>query len=494
MLSFATIVAQKPAPNIIFFLVDDMGWQDCSVPFYNEVTRQNKLFHTPNMEKLAAGGTKFTQAYANQNCTPTRVSIMTGMNVVDHHVTTWTLEKNKNSEPDALGLMQPGWNKNGFSHVAGYENSFYATALPQVLKQNGYTTIHIGKAHFGPFGTPGADPGNLGFEVNIGGTAAGHPASYYGLDSFGNSVIKKNIRAVPGLEKYWGQDIFLTEALTIEAIKEIQKAGNKSQPFFLYLAHYAVHTPIVADKRFVNRYYKMGLDSTEAKYASLVEGMDKSLGDIMQYLEEKKLADNTIIIFLSDNGGLTDVARGESRNYHNAPLRSGKTSGYEGGLRVPMIIRWPGVTAPASVCRENVMAEDLFNTIISMAGIKNAVTVQSSRGLDIFSYAGKKNKWPSRLLTWHYPHSHNGRNKDVQPFSIIREGKWKLMYFHLDSRFELYDTESDISESKNLSEKEKERILSMAKKLGTILRMHKAPMPSLMSTGKAVPYPDEIKW
>jgi arylsulfatase A-like enzyme len=195
------------------------------------------------MERLAQKGMKFTHAYANQNCTPTRVSIMTGMNVINHHVTTWTLNKNQNSEPDALGLIQPSWNKNGFSNIKGYQNSVYATPLPQLLKEHGYRTIHVGKAHFGSFDTPGADPKNLGFDVNIGGTAAGHPASYYGMQNFGNSAGKKNIRAIPGLEEFWGKDVFLTEALTQKALGEAGNSVKSNKPFFsLYVALCSAHS------------------------------------------------------------------------------------------------------------------------------------------------------------------------------------------------------------------------------------------------------------
>ena len=484
---------QKPQqPNIILFLVDDMGWQDTSVPFYKERTAQNKKFATPNMERLADQGMKFTHAYASQNCTPSRISIMTGMNVISHHVTTWTLNKNKNSEPDVLGIIQPAWNKNGFSNLPGYENAIHATALPQLLKDKGYATIHIGKAHFGSFDTPGADPKNLGFEVNIGGTAAGHPASYYGQNNFGNTAGIKNIRAVPGLEKYWGQDIFLTEALTREAIRVVDQARQNKKPFFLHMSHYAVHTPIVADKRFVQRYYDMGLDTIEANYASLVAGMDKSLGDIMNYLDEKKIADNTVIIFMSDNGGLTDVARGKGCNTHNAPLRSGKTSGYEGGIRIPLIFYWPHVTRPASINEGNVIVEDIFTTVASLAEIKKPSTIQQVTGIDFSSYVEKNQKFPSRYLTWHYPHAHEGRHGDVQPFSIIREGKWKLLYFHRDSRFELYDTEQDISESNNLMDVEREKAKLLVKELGKLLRKHTASMPMLATTGTSVLYPDEV--
>jgi arylsulfatase A-like enzyme len=258
------------------------------------------------------------------------------------------------------------------------------------------------------------------------------------------------------------------------------------------MSHYAVHTPIVADARFVQKYYDMGLDSIEAKYASLVEGMDKSLGDIMNYLDENNLSDNTIIIFMSDNGGLTDVARGGNRNYHNAPLRSGKTSGYEGGLRVPLIFYWPGVTPASSTNAENVMAEDLFPTIAMLAGLKNPTTIQRISGIDLTPYITKYRKLPPRYLTWHYPHSHEGRHNDVRPFSIIRDGNWKLMYFHLDGRFELYDTEKDISETANLIDQERSRAVLMAKELGRRLKKENAPMPKLESTGKMILYPDDV--
>ena len=258
------------------------------------------------------------------------------------------------------------------------------------------------------------------------------------------------------------------------------------------MSHYAVHTPIVADKRFVQRYYDMGLDTIEANYASLVAGMDKSLGDIMNYLDEKKIADNTVIIFMSDNGGLTDVARGKGCNTHNAPLRSGKTSGYEGGIRIPLIFYWPHVTRPASINEGNVIVEDIFTTVASLAEIKKPSTIQQVTGIDFSSYVEKNQKFPSRYLTWHYPHAHEGRHGDVQPFSIIREGKWKLLYFHRDSRFELYDTEQDISESNNLMDVEREKAKLLVKELGKLLRKHTASMPMLATTGTSVLYPDEV--
>jgi arylsulfatase A-like enzyme len=180
---------KKKQPNIIVFIVDDMGWQDCSVPFYKQKTKWNTIYHTPNMGKLAAEGMKFTNAYATPVCSPSRVSLMTGMNAARHRVTNWTLEKNQSVDyPDSV-LQPPDWNINGMSPVAGIEKTVYATPLPQLLKQADYYTIHCGKAHFGAIETPAADPLNIGFDINIAGHAAGSPGSFLGEENYGN---KKN--------------------------------------------------------------------------------------------------------------------------------------------------------------------------------------------------------------------------------------------------------------------------------------------------------------
>ena len=241
-------------PNIIIFLVDDMGWQDTSVPFWKEKTNFNKIYKTPNMERLASEGMKFTQAYATPVCTPTRVSLISGMNAARHRVTNWTLRKNVSMVKDPEGLQIPMWNMNGAQPIDSIENSIHITPLPQILKNNNYKTIHVGKAHFGALTTPGANPLNLGFEVNIAGHAAGAPGSYYGLKKFQNKRRSEKTWDVPGLDKYHGKDIFLSEALTNEAILEIDKSIDDKKPFFLYMAHYAVHTPIQGDSRFEQNY------------------------------------------------------------------------------------------------------------------------------------------------------------------------------------------------------------------------------------------------
>lgn len=298
-------------PNIIMFLVDDMGWQDTSVPFYNdELTPLNKRFVTPNMERMAQMGVRFTEAYACAVSSPTRCSLMSGMNASRHRVTNWTLELNEKTDEPSDMITLPEWNYNGIqpdSTEGKINNSTAITSLPQILRENGYWTIHCGKAHFGARTTPGANPINMGFDVNIAGGANGAPGSYLGTKNFGEG----SRFAVQGLEKYYGQDIFITEALTREALTEMEKAVKMNKPFYLYMSHYAVHTPYDDDKRFSDKYrgkydeqLKTGLNENEAKYAALVEGMDKSLGDILDYLQRNpEVAKNTILLFMSDNGG-----------------------------------------------------------------------------------------------------------------------------------------------------------------------------------------------
>ncbi|MEX2233217.1 MAG: sulfatase-like hydrolase/transferase, partial [Cyclobacteriaceae bacterium] len=327
----------QESPNIIVFLVDDMGWQDTSLPFWKEKTELNKRYHTPNMERLAREGMKFTNAYATPVCTPTRVSFMTGMSAAHHGITNWTnIQKNTptDMEDDFFGRAE--WNYNGLSTEKNVSNTVFATPLPQLLRDNGYFTIHVGKAHWGPMGTPASNPHNLGFIVNVAGNAIGHPQSFKGEDNYGNLAGKTTFHAVQNLSEYYGSETFLTEALTLEAIKSLEAPIRNKQSFFLNMAHYAVHTPLQDDARFYKKYLDAGLDEKEARYASMIEGMDKSLGDLMDFLKSKNIEENTIVIFMTDNGGLSlTPLRGGKAHTHNLPLRAGKGSVYEGGIRVP---------------------------------------------------------------------------------------------------------------------------------------------------------------
>lgn len=483
------------SPNIVLFFVDDLGWQDTSVPFWSKKTPFNERYRTPNMERLASEGMKFTQAYATAVCTPTRVSLMTGMNAARHRVTNWTLRKDQLQPMEANHetLQFPEWNVNGLNPVEGDDRAVHATPLPQLLKDAGYHTVHSGKAHFGAIGTPGENPINLGFDVNIAGHAAGAPQSYYGTDNFGNKEEGRKVWAVPGLEKYHGKDIYLTEAITQEAIQAVDSAVAKQQPFFLYMAHYAVHTPIMGDDRFLQKYLEKGLDSIEAKYASMVEGMDKSLGDIMNYLDDKGLEENTIILFMSDNGGLSAVARGGEKHTHNGPLASGKGSVYEGGIREPMLAKWPGRIKPNTISENYLIIEDFYPTILEMAGIENPDIVQTIDGHSFLPHLSEeKSNTHNRPIFWHYPNQWGPSGPGIGASSAIRKGDWKLVYFHLDTRMELFNLKEDIGETQNLVDTNPEKTKKLAKLLADHLRNVNAQMPSVKKTGKQIPFPDEI--
>lgn len=488
---------QTDKPNIIVFLVDDMGWQDTSVPFWTKVTENNKRYHTPNMERLAERGMKFTNAYATPVCTPTRVSLMSGMNAAHHRVTNWTaVNKGVNSDyPDSV-FSSTDWNINGMSPVPGVENTVYVTPLPKLLKEAGYYTIHCGKAHFASAGTPAADPLNIGFQINIAGSATGHPASYLSEKHYGNLSEngEKSLHAVPGLKKYYNSKTFLTEALTLEALKALEEPKAKAQPFFLYMAQYAIHIPLEGDKRFINKYLERGLSFNEAAYAALIVGMDKSLGDIMDWLDKNKLSDNTVIIFMSDNGGLTRVPpRTGTAHTQNRPLKAGKGSVYEGGIREPMIVSWPGVIKPGSVTNRYLLIEDFFPTILQIAGIKKYQTVQKIDGKSFLATLknpeAEDNK---RVLVWHYPNKWvSEEGFGISWHSALRQGKWKLVYSYKKQQAELYNLDTDIGEQHNLAAVYPGKTAELKKLLTNYLKNYKAQLPISQATGKAVPWPDE---
>lgn len=491
--NLATYAQSKP--NIIVFLVDDMGWQDTSLPFWKQTTPLNQRYHTPNMERLAREGMKFTNGYAASVCTPSRAAMLSGVNPAHLRITNWTSpQKDNSTDAGDEQFSRADWNYNGISPQPGIPYTTHITPFPQLLKNAGYFTVHVGKAHWGSAGTPGANPYNMGFMVNIAGHAAGHPQSYFGEDFYGNKPGKNSWQSVPDLEEYYGKDVFLTEALTQEAIKTLEAPVNSKQPFYLNMAHYAVHDPLQGDPRFYQKYIDKGLDIPAARYASMIEGMDKSLGDIMNYLQQKKVAQNTIIIFMSDNGGLSNNARGGPAYTQNLPLKAGKGSLYEGGIREPMIVKWPGVTKPASVADQYVIIEDFFPTILEMAGIKNYKVIQQIDGRSFIPILKKPAfKDEQRMLYWHVPNKWTSKDgPGINYKSAVRQGKWKLIYNMRDGSKELYDLDEDISENRNIADKNPEKVEVLSKALGMKLREWKASMPIDKKTNKPVPMPDEV--
>lgn len=483
-------------PNIIIFMVDDLGWQDLSEPFYHKKTPINERFHTPNIEGLANDAAKFTNAYASSVCTPTRVSLLTGMNAAHHRVTNWThptADKPTDAADDLL--TPPDWNFNGLSPEPNILHTVHATPFPQLLKEDGYYTAHVGKAHWGAAGTPGSNPTNLGFMINVAGHSAGHPQSYYGKDNYGNMPGKASYQAVPDLTEFHGTDTFLTEALTQKAIQAIKEPIRRNVPFFLNLSHYAVHVPIQADPRFVQKYLDLGLDSTEAAYSSLVEGFDKSMGDITRFLKEEGIYDNTVIIFLSDNGGLSLVPqRSGQKHMQNLPLKAGKGSLYEGGIRIPLLIKNTGKHQGVSI-EQAVIIEDLFTTVLEMAQVNEYKLVQEVDGRSLLPLLKNEvdKSWDNRPLIWNYPHKWIPEDGNgINYFSAIRQGDFKLLYDQKYGKFELYNLREDIGESTNLAESMTSKTDELIKLLADQLRRWDALTPVYKNTDKHIPYPDQL--
>ncbi|MEO2016350.1 MAG: sulfatase [Fuerstiella sp.] len=480
------------SPNIVFFLVDDMGLMDTSVPMLmgDEGKPQrhplNDWYRTPNMERLAALGTRFSNFYSHSVCSPTRVSIMTGQNSARHRTTDYIFPWQNNRLIDTrqypLAVCQqvpPEWNWAGLR-----KNDL---TLPKLLKQVGYTTIHVGKGHFAPDEHTGTDPLNLGFDVNVAGSCIGAPGSYYGQDGFGKRSRGVHARPVPGLGKYHGTDTFLTEALTLEAKSKVDKALAAERPFFLYMSHYAVHSPFNSDARFAMHYRNSEKNKAAQAYATLIEGMDKSLGDLMNHFEAKGIAENTLIIFLGDNGGdapfpnLDGIAS-------SAPLRGRKGGKWEGGMRVPFIAAWgkadtnnpwqKKLPIPARSIRQEIgVCYDLLPTIADFVDAPvpadHPVDGQNLKRL----LTGQADPTHRDEFLNHYPHPRRGQSHF---FTTWREGSWKMIYEYLkqgDERYSLYDLSSDPSESNNLATKNPEKLRSLMQGMIRELESREAVYP-----------------
>ncbi len=484
------IPPQPAAPNIVLFLVDDLGWQDLSVPLHDEVTPFNRRYRTPNLERLAREGVTFTNAFASAPvCTPTRTAIMTGQDPARTNITYWTLRKDQDTSASHPSLSPPAWSMNGMEADQ--------VTLPRQLAGAGYRTIHVGKAHFGAHKTPAEDPIALGFQVNIAGHASGGPASFYGTHNFSAAGRKgkpggaPSIWDVPGLEKYHGQDIYLTEALTAEALPHLRSAHAAGQPFFLNFCPYAVHAPIMANKKLLEPY--SGLHAREAAYATMVETYDRALGELLDELDRLGIADQTLVVFASDNGGLSAHARGGEPHVHNAPLRSGKGSSYEGGVRVPTLIRWPRMARSGSRVGIPIISPDLFPTLLGAAGAMPVDDSQVRDGRDLAPLlSGVESAAVERTLGWHQPHQWGASGPGIEPYSAIRRGQWKLIWFHARRHFELYDLSKDLGEETDLAQELPGKVMEMSLLMQTWLEERGAQLPTHKESGKTIMGPADV--
>ena len=491
--------------NIILFMVDDMGLNDSSVQFLDGGSKLNEYYHTPNMERLAEKGVRFTSAYAAPVSSPTRISLMTGSNAARHRVTNWTLNLNVNTDASFNNNLagQP-WNWNGISPDVNGDatttNIYEATTFPQILQENGYRTIHLGKAHWGAISTKAAEPLNLGFDVNIGGAAPGGPDNY-ALTNASQEYTGFQI-PFPRLNEYATAETnyHITDAITNAARSEIDRAVEDGTPFYMYMSHYAVHSPYTQpDERFYEFYEgKSTADQTiygtrNKNYGTLVSGMDKSLGELMDYLEKKGIADKTILIFMADNGGHHDNK--------NTPLRGSKGSLWEGGIHEPMMVYWPGVTdAYAGKTNDSpVIIEDFYPTILEMAGVApgsyDSELKQTVDGKSFVSaLKGNKPINTDRALYFHYPNKWgesttlNGDSIGFPSSAIIKDG-WKYIYFYGTGKEYLFNLAEDELEATNLAETNAEKKAELATDLSDYLKSVDATMV-YDSTSGVITYPD----
>ncbi|MBL7106172.1 MAG: sulfatase [Phycisphaerae bacterium] len=433
-------VDNGPKLNFIFFLVDDLGWADLGC--YG-----SKFYETPNIDRLAAQGMKFTDAYADcPVCSPTRASIMSGKYSTRLNITNFD------------GLAGPS-KKLKPPKTTG-DLPLEELTIAEAMKQAGYTTYFAGKWHIGH--EEKYHPQHQGFDINIAGHRAGQPGSYYypykhPVHTWSN---------VPGLEDGKPGE-YLTNRLADESVKFLDTVGDK--PFFLYHCFYSVHTPIEPRKDLAEKYKSKLEDMPKSQgpsyitvegkkvrqvqdnpdYAAMVAAVDESIGRILSKVDQLGLGENTAIIFMSDNGGLFGVTS-------NLPLRAGKAWLYEGGIREPMIVKWPSVVKESSVCNQPVISTDFYPTILEMAGLKQ----RPSQHLDGVSLVpllkGNGNgKLDREAIFWHYPHYHSLGNT---PAGAVRSGDYKLIEFYEDFNVELYNLKDDIGEKNNLAEKMPQKV------------------------------------
>lgn len=435
-----TAFAGSRSPNLVFILADDLGWSDLGC--YGA-----DLHETPNLDRLAREGVRFTQAYAMPVCSPTRTSILTGRHAARLHFTIW--REGALGVPHDQQLVPP----TTIADLPGDE-----VTVAEVLKGAGYLTFHVGKWHLGDLAH---SPETQGFDLNIGGTHWGAPPTYF-YPYRGPSGSSGEFRYVPGLLGKPGD--YLTDRFTDEALKLMDYAGDR--PFFLNLWYHCPHTPIEAKAQLVEHYrskLKPGLHHQNPSYAAMVHTLDENVGRILAGIAQRGLADNTLVIFASDNGGYVNTNRG-LRVTDNSPLRSGKGSLYQGGIQVPLIVRLPGLTARGETCDEPVICTDFFPTIVELCagGRAQPAPAGPMDGLSLVPLLKRPQAHLQRdALFFHYPHYY----PTTTPVSAVRAGDWKLLEYFTDNHVELYSLRDDPGEKHDLAAEQPERAAQLRARL-----------------------------
>jgi arylsulfatase A-like enzyme len=433
-------------PNIVFIFIDDMGWRD--VGFMG-----SRYYETPNIDRLAAQGMVFTNAYSNApNCAPARACLLSGQYGPRHGV--YTVDSSSRG-------------RSKFRKLIPIENTTVLNSnivtIAEAIKPAGYVSASIGKWHLG--NDPQSGPIGQGFDVNVAGYSAGHPKKGY-------FVPYNNPELPDGPE---GE--YLTDRLTDEALNFIET--NKDQPFFLYLPHYAVHTPLQAKEELIEKYKeKPGSNGqNNPKYAAMIESTDEGVGRIMDKLDEMGLTENTIVFFFSDNGGVKNITS-------NQPLRGGKGMLYEGGIREPMVVRWPGVVRPGTTSDTPVIGIDLFPTILEMADIPTPKG-KLLDGESIVPLLNMQGDLDRKAIFWHFPAYLQGKAEGARdphfrtrPAGAVRAGDWKLIEYFEDGDLELYNLANDISEQNNLAKAMPEKATELQQLMLSWRKEVNAPVPT----------------
>jgi arylsulfatase A len=437
-------------PNIILLLVDDLGWRDAGF-------MGSKFFETPNIDRLAGQSMIFDCAYAAcAVSSPTRASILTGRYPARVGVTDWIRARFQlnSEEVKAPGPFEENPGRMLRTPSNPYWMELSEVTIAEVLKQSGYFTCHIGKWHLG---TDDYYPEKQGYDLNIAGCDMGQPVNYF--DPYKN---EKGV-GFPNLQPR-KEGEYLTDRLADELIEVIK--DHSSDPFFVSMCYYAVHTPLMAREEIIEKYRKKtpADGQSNAVYAAMVESLDNAVGKLVKVLEEEELMTNTIIFFLSDNGGLIGPT-------DNSPLRSGKGYPYEGGIRIPMFVYWKGTINPGSHCSLPVSTVDIFPTICKVT--RAQMPHKEIDGRDISPvFTGR---YVAEVpLYWHFPHY---RGNDVVPYSIIRDGDWKLIKRYEGNEFELYDLRNDIGEQNSMAEKNPAKVKELNGKLQEWLIQTNAKIP-----------------
>jgi arylsulfatase A len=433
-LGVAQTGAQATRPwNFVFVLIDDLGWHDTG-PYGNTIV------DTPNLNRFAADSVRFSNAYAAcPVCSPTRASILTGKYPARLQLTDWI--PGRKGWPTAR-LLTPA-----FEQALPLKEA----TLAEALRTKGYTSAAIGKWHLGG---EGFGPLQQGFDRNIAGTAAGSPPTYFGP------------LQLPNLELRTGE--FLTRRLTDESIRFMNE--NAARPFFLYHASFSVHIPLQAPKDLVAKYNARSRGEIDPTYCAMIESTDQAVGALLKEIDGSSFADRTVVVFFSDNGGVRFQERRKAPITDNSPLRAGKGHLFEGGIREPLLLRWPGLTKRGTTIDTPVSSIDFFPTFTAAAGLGHGPV----DGIDIRPLLAGQSM-PERPLFWHYPHY---SDQGGRPSGALRLGDWKLIEFFEDEHLELFNLRSDQGERHNLAAKEADR----ARKLLNLLRDWRSSVKAAMPT------------